>query len=551
MVLTLGWAAEIGRPPVFLYLARRPRTPAVMKPWNQIGLRPAIGLAIEDQQISLSVVATTPGGRKEVVRDVQTCADEPQETVLERMLAPWLGRRQDPLPKTSGKSKQLRGPWVQLALPESRVFQAVVPITGANRSSTPQAYFMEAVRATNLRAEERVIDLVKLEMEKQPLACLAASPRPVITDLIAMLEEIGTRVALIESAPAGLFRAGAYFKKAPRGSKLCIRFFLGQTQAIGVLALGMQPILWHAFDLPAGDLLAAVMATYSTLWMQGRHCRIHVPIDTVVIHGRADLELAIKPEMFRERTGARLLRCGEPGYESVSAALGTALANHYTDTSGLNLAREFKPPVPFREIFPWGELVLQGALVAGVSLFLHAGSVELETQLKTTQVAVKAFSWLKNQDQAKLEAEKKVLDERLSALEAFHHGRVDWSAQLRTVAGVTPGSTLVTSFLGINEAQLPGKGKSTAKSQMVVNFTTPMGSEGVIPSEINEFIAALRLEKPLRRNFRIVNFSGVQTKQAQAKQSASATYSVVCLPGAEPKGATTKEATTKVASAPH
>ncbi len=551
MVLTLGWAAEFGRPPVFLYLARRPRTPAVMKPWNQIGLRPAIGLAIEDQQISLSVVATTPGGRKEVVRDVQTCADEPQETVLERMLAPWLGRRQDPLPKSSGKSKQSRGPWVQLALPESRVFQAVVPITGANHSSTPQAYFMEAVRATNLRAEERVIDLVKLEMEKQPLACLAASPRPVITDLIAMLEEIGTRVALIESAPAGLFRAGAYFKKAPRGSKLCIRFFLGQTQAIGVLALGMQPVLWHAFDLPAEDLLAAVMATYSTLWMQGRHCRIHVPIDTVVIHGRADLELAIKPEMFRERTGARLLRCGEPGYELVGAALGTALANHYTDTNGLNLAREFKPPVPFREIFPWGELVLQGALVAGVSLFLHAGSVELETQLKTTQVAVKAFSWLKNQDQAKLEAEKKVLDERLSALEAFHHGRVDWSAQLRTVAGVTPGSTLVTSFQGINEAQLPGKGKSTAKNQMVVNFTTPMGSEGVIPSEINEIIAALRLEKPLRRNFRIVNFSGVQTKQAQAKQSASATYSVVCLPGAEPKGATTKEATTKVASTPH
>ena len=37
---------------------------------------------------------------------------------------------------------------------------------------------------------------------------------------------------------------------------------------------------------------------------------------------------------------------------------------------------------------------------------------------------------------------------------------------------------------------------------MVVNFTTPMGSEGVIPSEINEFIAALRLEKPLKQNFR-------------------------------------------------
>lgn len=541
VVLSLAWAAEFGRPPALLDLAYRPWTPSIMKPWKRIGLRPAIGLAIEDQQISLSVVATTPAGRKEIVRDVQPCAAEPQETVLERMLAPWLGQRRDPLKKTTGKGKYTRRPWVQVALPESRVFQAVVPITVANRSSPPQAYFMEAVRATNQRAEERVIDLIKLEMDKQPLACLVASPHPIITDLIALLEGIGTRVGLIESAPAGLFRAGAFLRKAPRGSKLCIRFFLGQTQAIGVLALGVQPVLWHTFDLPSEDLLAAIMATYSTLWMQGRHCRIHVPIDTVVVHGRPELELAIKPEVFRERTGARLLRCGEPGYEPVGAAHGTALANLLTDTEGLNLARGFKPTVPIGEIFPWGELALQAALVVGVSLFLHAGSVELDTQLKTTQVAVQGFSWLKNQDQAKLEAEKKVLDERLSALEAFHRGRVDWFAQLRTIARVTPGSTLATSFQGTNEAQAPGKGKSTSRNQMVVNFTTPMDSEGEIPSEINEFMAALRLDKALKRNFAIVNFSGVQTRPAQGKQAGSATYSAVCLAGAEPKEATPKK----------
>ncbi len=118
---------------------------------------------------------------------------------------------------------------------------------------------------------------------------------------------------------------------------------------------------------------------------------------------------------------------------------------------------------------------------------------------------------------------------------------MDWSAQLRTIAGVVPGSTLVTSFQGISEAEVPGKGKSSSKNQMVVNFTTPMGSDGEIPSEINEFIAALPLEKRLKRNFAIVNFSGVQSKPAQGKQSGSATYSVVCLPGAEPKEATPKK----------
>jgi hypothetical protein len=293
-----------------------------MKTWNRIGLWPAIGLVIEDQQISLSVVATTPWGRKEVIRDVQECTDDQRETVLERMLAPWLSPRRDPQQKTSIRGNTERRPWVQVAIPEARAFQAIVPITSANRSAPPQAFFMEAVQATNLRAEERIIDLVKLELNKQSLACLAASPRLPITGLIETLSGLGARVAMIEPAPAGLFRAGAFRMKTPRGSKLCIRFFLGRTQAIGVLAAGTQPLLWHMFELPGQDVTAPIMATYSTLWMQGRHGRISVPIDTVIIHGRPELELEIKPESFRERTGARLLRCDGPDYEPAAAALG-------------------------------------------------------------------------------------------------------------------------------------------------------------------------------------------------------------------------------------
>ena len=129
--------------------------------------------------------------------------------------------------------------------------------------------------------------------------------------------------------------------------------------------------------------------------------------------------------------------------------------------------------MPIREIFPWGELVLQGVLVAGVSMFLHGKAVELDTQLKTTEVELHAFSWLKDQDQAKLEAEKKLLDDRLKALETFEGSRVDWSAQLRTIAGHIPETTLVTSFQGTGE--LGDKGQSSTKNQMVVNFTTPLG----------------------------------------------------------------------------
>ena len=51
-----------------------------------------------------------------------------------------------------------------------------MPITQANRNASAQSYFLEAVQATNVRAEDRIIDLIRLELNKQPIACVAASP---------------------------------------------------------------------------------------------------------------------------------------------------------------------------------------------------------------------------------------------------------------------------------------------------------------------------------------------------------------------------------------
>ncbi len=144
------------------------------------------------------------------------------------------------------------------------------------------------------------------------MACVAASPRAAITSTIEMMDGLGTRVGLAEPAPAALCRAGAFFKKTPRGSKLTARFFLGQQTAIGVLAAGPQPLFWHTFDLPKGDEATAILAANSTLWMLGRHSRINLSIDTVIVHGRPELEITREPEAFRQRTGARLIRCDQP-----------------------------------------------------------------------------------------------------------------------------------------------------------------------------------------------------------------------------------------------
>ena len=422
----------------------------------------------------MSVVATTPVGRREIARDLQDCDRENVEETLKQMLRPWL--------PPAGAKGRVRRPWVQIGLPWSRIFQATVPITAANRLSPPQNFFLEAVQATNLRAEDRIIDLLKIETNKQPLACLSACPRALVVDLIDMLSRMGTRVAVIEPAAMGLLRAAAQGSPAPRGSKLSLRIFLGPKQAIGMEVAGSLPLFWHAFDLSQGDATASILAAYSTLWMLGRHSQLRAPIDTVFIHGRPELNLAIDAADFQKRTGARLIRCATPDFDLASTALGVALNNPLAESDGPNLARELRPEIPIREIFPWVDLLFQGVLVCGVSLLFSGVTADVDTRYKSARADASAFTWLKEQDQGKLDTEKRSLEDRIRVLEAFLQTRMGWSSKLRTIAADTPDTTIITSLAGEGEFEVPGKGgQAKAKSQLIVNFATPLTEDLELP----------------------------------------------------------------------
>ncbi len=493
---------------------------------SRCALRRSIGLVIEDRRIAVSVVTTTPLGRRQVFRDVQDRDVEPPQAILGRLLDPWTKRGNGKKPKVA--------PWVQVGVPESQVFQAVVPITHANSNSPAQSFFLEAVQATNVRAEERIIDMLKLEVSKNPLACVAASPRGVITSTLEMLDALGTRVGLAEPAPAALNRAGAFYQKAQRGSKLIARYFLGPQQAIGVLAAGGQPLFWHTFDLPPGEEANAILAANSTLWMLGRHSRISQPIDTVIVHGRPDVNLGQDPEAFRQRTGAKLIRCREPDYGPAAVALGVALANPLADEPGHDLARAIKPPFSIRDIFPWGELMLHGLLMAAVSLFLVGTAAEAHSRLKAVRTQISTFTWLKNQDQPKLEAEKKALQERLKVMEAFRGTRVGWSELLRTVAAAVPESTTIKGLSGEADVEAASKsGGTKPKKQLIINFATPMADDGSVPREIDGFLAALRAEPAIKRHFPLIEVSGLKANTSKRGERPFASYSIVCLPKLE------------------
>jgi hypothetical protein len=490
---------------------------------KSFGLRPAIGLIMDSQRIALSVVASTARGRREVHRDLRPCGDDGPYPVLWDMLKPWLD---------GSRSKRGRTPWIQVGLPESRIFQATVPVTASNRLHSPQNFFLEAVQTTNLRAEDRIIDLVKFEINKQPFASLAACPCGLVADQVEILERLNLRIAVMEPAPSGLLRAGEHWARTPRTSKLSLRIFLGRKSGLGMLVAHGHPLFWHGFELTQGDETKAVMGSYSTLWMMGRHGRITAPIDTVTIHGRRDLTLSVDPGAFRERTGARLVRAPEPDYDLGAAAFGIALNNPLLQPTALDLGRAVKSPPSVGDIIPWGEILVQGLMVAGVSLFLTATNMDMETRFNSVRSQTKVFPWLGEQGQVKLDEQKKQLEERIKLVDSFMKSRVSWSSQLRTIAIDTPETTVITSLAGEGPMQGAGKPSGQAKKQMIVNFATPLAKDGSIPGEVNELIARLRSEPAILRQFSSIEVSGLRSSESTARGK-EVTYSVVCLPGAE------------------
>jgi hypothetical protein len=349
------------------------------------------------------------------------------------------------------------------------------------------------------------------------------------------LSKLGTRVGLIEPAQVSLWRAGAHYRRAPRRSRLCARFFLAESQAIGLLAAGDQVLFWHTFDLPARGEVSAALAAYSTLWMMGRHARITLPIDTVIIHGRPDLVLTEQQrEAFGPRTGAKLFRADQPAFNLAATALGLALANPLADNTGLDLARTLKPPVTIRDIFPYGELVAHIALMAAVSLFLVGMATESNHRLAAVRGELKSFPWLKNQDQAKLDTEKKTGQEKVKAISAFRDTRVQWSGALRKIAAAMPESTLITALAGDSEIEAgSGMGRGKSKKKLVVSFETPLAGNGSLPPEIDGFLTALRAEAALKRHFPLIEVTGFRANPVKLGAQPSATYSVVCLPVAD------------------
>ncbi len=490
----------------------------------------AIGLLIDDQEITLSEVAATPLGPVELTRRREAYEPEQLGEVLKRLLASWLDRRQ-----------RCRLP-VVVGLPTLRVFFSTRPIRNANSDATPQTLLHEVLQSPTISIDEMAVESIRSQPGKRPLASIVSCRKKYLSGLLVALKESGVEFPRVEPTPCALLRSAILQYRLPRRAKVVLRIFVGREHGFAVVAAGDLPVVWRFLDLPPGEEPTAIRAVVRALQAVLKHCGIDSALDAVLIHGRGPWRDLLETKEFQADLGMPVICHDDPTLDQTSIAYGLALGGISQSGENFDLARTLKPPPAFRDIFPWGELTVHIAILLCMGFFLFARSQNLHAEHQAVASENARRDWSKSVPTAQLDKEMKDLTQKVEAIQRFLDTRIVWSAYTHDVSLRLPATVSLSSLQGQCELESGEKKSNTVKPKksFILRAAVPMAQNGLMPQEIDGFMGTLREHPLLKRDFHVVELADIKSTEASAGMKSMASFTVLCLPKVEKPGSSGK-----------
>ncbi|MFI5461652.1 MAG: hypothetical protein ACHRXM_40220 [Isosphaerales bacterium] len=487
----------------------------------KLAVRKVLGLYITDQELILSRVALTPLGPVEVDRRRESFVPEQLPQAMERILKPVIGRR-----------KPFQVP-IAIGLPARRIFFSTRPMQTIEHDAAPEVLLHEVLQSPNINVDDMAVDLIRVQPGKRSVVSIVSCRRKFLSGLLAALEECGVRPYRAEPAPCALLRVAALRHRAPRKAKTVVRVFLGRSEALAMQVAGDLPLIWRSCDLPATaeGALAAITSTVLSLQILGQYCGIETAADLVMIHGRPDLADVLGSAALREKVNARVIHHPGPELEGEAIALGLALGCQPT-VHAFDLARTLKPRASLWELFPWGEVAVQAAILTCATLFLNYHARSLETKYRAVRAETARHPWLAKVTDANLEKEKKERTQKVEAIHQFLNSRILWTKYTQDAAQRLPANIVLKSFDGQCEMESTGVKSVVAKSKksFVLKLAVPISDGNAMPKEIDDFLDSLRADALLQRDFPLVEMADLKQSQRINGAKPIADFSVICLP---------------------
>jgi hypothetical protein len=433
---------------------------------------------------------------------------------------------------------QLRGARVRVAcgVPIGRSYLATRPINSSGGVPSAKVLLRESLQTAASSVDRMVADVVTSRPEKRELASIAACPREMASSLHVALEALNLRLARIEPAPCALLRVARSADRESHKQASVLRIFLGEKQAVGVLASSGCPIAWRTVALTQGDEAATILSLVRSLLAVAKPSGLESTPQSVVVHGRKDLERLVDTEWVCQQVGVPFRWVDRPGLNPDEIALGLAEGVFDDSGTGFDLARDARRQPTLRELFPWAEAALYVAILLVFAGFLWFRKLDRDQACAVALSSPDAVA-MGGASIGEMEQTKRDLQARVSGVQRFVESRVTWSAYLRELSASLPDNVYLTSLSGDAELKTSKKGKTASKRSLVIRGAVSLPESGLIPHEIDVLVDRIRSHPVLTRDFPVVELADLKRFQQVGDETGLAMFTLVCLP----KGAKTKK----------
>jgi hypothetical protein len=274
---------------------------------------------------------------------------------------------------------------------------------------------------------------------------------------------------------------------------------------------------------------------------QSRYYEMSTPLDYAVVHGRSDLHDRLQKEGLPTEIGVRMIWHEGPVLGGATMALGLALGCHNQSVPAFDLSRTMKPRPLLRDIFPWGELVCAGTLMALMGMVVGHHSDKLNSAYLFIHNQCEGNKILASSDATQLEKEKADLKKKLDSLHKFIDSRVTWTTYVRGISACLPANIQLNQWQAESALAISSKGAGGGKGKKSLRLgaEAPLTAGGVVPPEVGQFVTALRTKPLLKRDFPQADLMGIQQTQAVGAKPGKADFAIVCQSkdGKDKKGA--------------
>lgn len=417
------------------------------------------------------------------------------------------------------------------AIPTAECYFATRPIASGASNATPRALLRESLRSSAARLDEMAIDVINWQADRRPMVGIVAAPIERVEQIREVIEQTPHWLQRLEPAARSLIGVAPEYEGRERKNAVTTRVFLGEQSLLAVMSRGIRPIHWQSMPLPLGDEATGIISVARSVEAAFGACGLDNPPETVVIHGRRQLESLIDRQWLADNLPSDFRWVDTPamtGPDMARCLVDSYLAGQDDE---FDFVRQHRTPMNLGRVIPYKEIcayILAVCVLAAI-LWLRLKDVDAQhTALTSTAPSMVA-------DNANPKTQRDQLSARATSVSQFLNRRVQWSEMLADISAVLPDGTRLTGVSG--SAVMSVKRKKTTRTTpitLILSAECVLDDEGAIPSSINTLPDCVQEIESVAKHFDSVQLQDLRRTESQKTGVSGAQFAVVLT--------TTKEA---------